>query len=354
MEVTLLEMKTEARERADQVNSAFVSDPELTNYINSAARELYDLFIQAYENDYNVQKKEITVDGIDTAQIAEVTFPAGNAVGLNNSWFTFSTTENLIGYYAWFNIDGGGTDPDIGGLIGVELVESSGSTASQVANCVAVRLNALAGFSATDTGAVMTLVWATTGIAKDPANQGLVPGFSTVTTTEGHDKDRYRAPTGMYKVIGVDATENTNDPYTLKPFSFAERNRYKNNGLGFGAGIGRNGSIVSYHLSDGNVILIPEPTLTTLTFWFIPILPKLFSDTDTLEVFNGWHEFIIIKAARKMKMKEESDTTDLDTDLALVTQRISDVAENRNADVGFQVIDMENVHVSGNFGEYDY
>ena len=41
--ITLAEMRTAARQYADQENSQFVSDAELTRIINNSIAELYDL-----------------------------------------------------------------------------------------------------------------------------------------------------------------------------------------------------------------------------------------------------------------------------------------------------------------------
>lgn len=50
--VTLAELKERSREAADQENSTFISDSELTNYINTSAKRLYDLLISAYGQEY--------------------------------------------------------------------------------------------------------------------------------------------------------------------------------------------------------------------------------------------------------------------------------------------------------------
>lgn len=50
--VTLLELRTQARQRSDQVGSNFVSDSELTGYINASIAELYDLLVVNYGEDY--------------------------------------------------------------------------------------------------------------------------------------------------------------------------------------------------------------------------------------------------------------------------------------------------------------
>lgn len=50
--VTLLALRTRARQYADQENSTFVTDAELTDYVNQGVRELYDLLIAAYGAGY--------------------------------------------------------------------------------------------------------------------------------------------------------------------------------------------------------------------------------------------------------------------------------------------------------------
>lgn len=52
--VTLQYLITTSRQRADMVNSQFVTDAELTGYINASYAELYDLLVQKYGDDYFV------------------------------------------------------------------------------------------------------------------------------------------------------------------------------------------------------------------------------------------------------------------------------------------------------------
>lgn len=51
-EMTLLELQTAVRQRSDMVNSTFISDAELTSYINQSYFELYDILVTAYGNNY--------------------------------------------------------------------------------------------------------------------------------------------------------------------------------------------------------------------------------------------------------------------------------------------------------------
>ena len=51
-----------ARRRADMVGSKFVSDTEITDYINQALAELYDELIQAHGEDTFRKSADLTLD----------------------------------------------------------------------------------------------------------------------------------------------------------------------------------------------------------------------------------------------------------------------------------------------------
>jgi hypothetical protein len=63
MSITLLQLKTQARNRADMNNSQFVSDAELVNYINNSIAELHDLLVASYGDDYNITTYSFTTAG---------------------------------------------------------------------------------------------------------------------------------------------------------------------------------------------------------------------------------------------------------------------------------------------------
>lgn len=65
---TLGQLKTSVRQRADQENSNFISDSELTSYINQSHSALYDLLVTAYGNDYFASGPfQIVTDGTNSA-----------------------------------------------------------------------------------------------------------------------------------------------------------------------------------------------------------------------------------------------------------------------------------------------
>ena len=65
MATTLSNIRDRCRQRADMVNSQFVSDTELLNFINASYAELYDLLVQTYE-DYFVTSETFTLTTSDS------------------------------------------------------------------------------------------------------------------------------------------------------------------------------------------------------------------------------------------------------------------------------------------------
>ncbi len=62
-DVSLGQLRLMAQQRADRVNSNFVTLPEWNSYINQSAFELYDLLIDVYEDYYVTGPTDLTTDG---------------------------------------------------------------------------------------------------------------------------------------------------------------------------------------------------------------------------------------------------------------------------------------------------
>lgn len=206
--MTLAELRTASRQRADMVNSTFVSDSELNSYINQSIFELYDLLIQKYGNDYFVANPHtITTDGTS---------------------------------------------------------------------------------------------------------------------------DSYSLPSDFYKLLGVDlALSNSSDSFvSIKPFNFAERNRYAAPNFQSFYGI----TNLRYRLRGSKIWFTPIAEANqTIRIWYIPTFTTLSSDSSTFDGVSGWTEYVITDAAIKCMQKEESDVTVLAMQKAAIIQRIEAAAENRDA-----------------------
>ena len=207
---TLLDVRTQARERADMVNSQFVSDAEWNRYINASLYELYDLLVQKYGDHY----------------------------------FTS------------------------------------------------------------------------------------FPPYSFVTDGQS---DWYALPPDFYKLVGVDLQINNspNGFITLKPFNVGERNRFSVPNLQSCYGIMTN---LRYRVAGQQAWFIPRAAAgQTVRLFYVPRLSRLVEDTDVIDGISGWEEYVIVDAAIKAMVKEESDPAALMGQKAGLIARIESAAANRDA-----------------------
>jgi hypothetical protein len=150
--------------------------------------------------------------------------------------------------------------------------------------------------------------------------------FSTVAQQKDYSLDTV-AP-NMYKLEGVDAKINSSDFFTLRPFNFNERNRndsFSSWGL-------LTGPTIRYRLVGSNLSFSPAPDgAYQIKVWYVPFAPKLAADSDTLNDYNQYSEYVIVDAAIKMMQKEESDVQVLAMQKAALIKRIVEMAQNRDA-----------------------
>jgi hypothetical protein len=59
--ISLLALRTKVRERANMENSTFVSDAELTRYINYSIKELFDILVSKNGNEYYAESSQFTL-----------------------------------------------------------------------------------------------------------------------------------------------------------------------------------------------------------------------------------------------------------------------------------------------------
>ena len=108
--ITLGELKTQARQRSDMENSEFVSDSELTSYVNASLAELHDLLIAAYNEDYVMELYSFAGDGSSLTYALPADFYKLRGVdvrrGPNANWatvkrFNFNRRNEQQNAYAW-------------------------------------------------------------------------------------------------------------------------------------------------------------------------------------------------------------------------------------------------------------
>ena len=204
MSVTLLSLRTQARQRADQVNSTFIADAELTGYVNNSLAELYDLLVSRYE-----------------------------------------------GYY-------------------------------------------------------------------------ILP---PVTFTIASGAYTYTLPSDFYKLKGLDRNLSGDEWYSIQAFNFQERNQLARPITRTILG----SSDLAYRILGSKIYFVPTALAPwTYRIWYIPQYTPLVADGDTADCVNGWEEYIVLDAAIKMMIKEESDVSALFMLKQALIERIEAMADNQD------------------------
>jgi hypothetical protein len=116
----------------------------------------------------------------------------------------------------------------------------------------------------------------------------------------------YSNAAALYKLAGVDVAINagTNQWFTLPKFNWIDRNKFSSIQIS-GTLQGIYG--LSYCDFGSNLYFIPLPAIQTIQIWYIPIMQQLLQDVDMLPFsISGWSELVMVDAAIKALMKEES------------------------------------------------
>lgn len=98
-QMTLGQLRLYAQQRADRVNSNFVTTTEWNTYINQSYYELYDLLVTVYEDYYVYQPILIVTDGVSF----EYSLPTGQNTYLNNNLQTITPPP----FYKLWGVDCG-------------------------------------------------------------------------------------------------------------------------------------------------------------------------------------------------------------------------------------------------------
>lgn len=102
MSITLLELRTQIRERTDKVDSDYVTDSELNNYINSSIAEFHDILIQSYGSDYSVDSVEFSLSsGQGNYELVDI--PVGSLT-LKDVLYKIRSVDVRLNGDDWFNV----------------------------------------------------------------------------------------------------------------------------------------------------------------------------------------------------------------------------------------------------------
>lgn len=156
----------------------------------------------------------------------------------------------------------------------------------------------------------------------------------SVTINTGNTID---LPADFYKLSGVDrALTGDGDFYTLRPFTFEDRNARRSATRFRGLY-----PAIRYRIYGNQILLSPDDqAVGTYRVWYIPRFTALVNDSDTVDGVNGWELYIVTDAAIKALTKEESDASALMQMKMALLKRIEDMAANRDAGEPGRVTDV--------------
>lgn len=158
--------------------------------------------------------------------------------------------------------------------------------------------------------------------------------FQTVPGQESYDIfDKSSEKCGdFYKLLGVDLDTCDGCKQSLEPYSFASRNAYT-------ARHGWRCALpVRYRIHGENMTFSPAPDgAYSITVHYIPDISIAAESGTFLDILMGWERYVVVSAAIAMLNKEQSDTSVLQAEKALLIRRIEGMSKNRDAGAPQQV-----------------
>jgi hypothetical protein len=269
----------------------------------------------------------------------------------SNSYTDSAVTVGTLYYYQVASVNSSGTSSYAGGLAYGVVPTPNGEM-----SLVELRLRAQQAADRVNSNFVTKTEW------NFNLNQSLTELYDLLITTYDGDyfcaepatfttdgtTSRYPLPNGLqtfkndsnqtvvavpfYKLLGVDlnVSNANNAQVTMGKFGFVDRNKFlypNSSGTIYGV------FNMRYRLMANNIMFTPTPSAgQNIRLWYIPKMPVLLADTDiTVTGISGWLEYVIVDAAIKALMKEESDVSALQARKEALRKRIEESAPNRDA-----------------------
>lgn len=177
-----------------------------------------------------------------------------------------------------------------------------------------------------------------TRLYNELVGKGLAYFESTQTiATDGVDA-LYPLPADYFGTVGVDYLWATNEYVALIEFQVAERNL-------FGPGTGSQAE--AYRIVGTNIELQPKPPAgQSYRHLYVPAPGVLDDDADTVDGVAGFEELLVLDAAIKCLNKEESSTTALVQERAILMAQIAEQAELRAIGTPRRIVDLGGIRAT--------
>jgi len=300
--VTLLDLMTLTRQEADMVSSQFVTEPELVGYIQNSYKDLYNLLVTSYGEDYyaSIPATITTVGNQDKYDL-----PNGNN--------TFTDSENNTitppAFYKLLGVDLQLSPNNPQGYITLKTFPFSERNRFAIPNFASFW-----GFTNVRYRLLGDQLWLTPIPASGqrirlwyvPRPNNLINTFNTATTAQS-----------------TTITMSANDMESVTV------------GMNvFGSGILPNTVIISKDSpTDATMSLAAQGTYSQTPL-------QLFDYNTPIDGIAGWEEFVVIDAAIKCKDKEESDCQVLIARRMKKEKDIEGIAANRDPGTAARTADV--------------
>lgn len=170
--------------------------------------------------------------------------------------------------------------------------------------------------------------------------QAVPERFETVQTLTASGAVSYDVPDDYMYTLAVEY-ESTQDRYIdLRRVMFAERNRFNTRGtssMAIGYRVGGPCADVP------QLYLYPPPSTGTYRHIYVPVWEDLSVDTQTVDGYNGWEQWIVYDAAIRMLMKEEADVSTLISERNALGAEMDAAAADREMSAPQRIADVRSL-----------
>lgn len=155
--------------------------------------------------------------------------------------------------------------------------------------------------------------------------------FEERQTITGDGTKDYNLPSDHYATLAV-ARLDSDFEVPLKQVGVRGKFKYK---------ISASDKALAYRVSKTSIELYPPPSGGTYYHYYAPCAGTLDDDTDTIDGVNGFDALVVVTAAIKALMKEESPVGDLERERMRLMAQMDVAAEARMSGDAGQVEDVE-------------
>jgi len=310
--VTLSDLIDQTRQESDQVNSQFVTDLEVATYLNNSYKELYDMLVGAYGEDYEVAKRAsfTTQNSKDLYQLPDGILTFQDSDNLN-------TTFIAAPFYKLLGLDFNLNPNNPQGYVTLKSFPFSERNRFAVPN--------FASF------------WGFTNIRYRLSGNNL---YLTPIPQNGQVMRIWYIPRAINLVSQIIASSTINSVTITVTDVLTPQVGMQF----FGPGVPNNTTITAV---GSSTITISNPVLQGTTNGVF----KMFAYTTQIDGISGWEEYPVVDAAMKIMGKEESGTEALMIRKNDLKKRIQDIAANRDPGTAARTADVSSGNLWNDGGD---